>query len=68
MAIFLILGCNDIQLSIVRTPSIYGATIDDSWVAYFDQANPFVLKSSTIIVVDCVTGEIRYVGSANDEN
>jgi hypothetical protein len=49
-------------------PRGYGLSVDAAWVAYLDRHDGFHgLRSSTIIVIDKATLQLRYSGSAMDE-
>jgi hypothetical protein len=53
---------------ITRPPSIYnGPEIARCWIAYGEGVNPWVIQSSTVILIDRKDGVVHYVGSANDE-
>lgn len=51
-----------------RAPMAYGlpARLEDSWIVYLT-GHPFILQSSTIILVSKEDGSVLYYGSALDE-
>lgn len=52
---------------ISRPPSIYnGPDLSRCWIAYLE-SGPWIIQSSTVILVDQRDGVVRYVGTANDE-
>lgn len=50
-----------------RSPSLYGISTENSWVAYIRPPGPPSICSSTIVVMDRNSGKVRYRGSASDE-
>jgi len=51
-----------------RPPSIYnGLDLSRCWIAYLENPNTSIHQSSTIVLIDREDGEVRYVGSGNDE-
>jgi hypothetical protein len=51
-------------------PRPYGAqaSVETTWICNLDEPQaPLMLRSSTIIAVSRVTGQVVYAGSANDE-
>lgn len=50
----------------LRKPSIYDVQLSGAWVVYLQSNTSFGLGPSTIVVIDCKTGALRYVGSAGD--
>lgn len=54
--------------AMARPPSIYdGPDLSRCWIAYLENPNPSIHQSSTIVLIDREDGEVRYVGSGNDE-
>tara|TARA_R110002110_G_scaffold415835_1_gene657174 strand:+ start:7141 stop:7401 length:261 start_codon:yes stop_codon:yes gene_type:complete len=48
-------------------PHVFNDDLSNCWIAYLLPVEIVGLFSSTIIVIDRDTGEIRYQGSASDE-
>lgn len=49
-----------------REPMLYMADLHSCWVAYIEQTGAPRICSSTIVVIDCSSGNVIYRGSAND--
>ena len=49
-----------------RTPCVYNVDLSDCWIAYLVPVR-VGLGPSDIVVIDKITGAVRYIGSANDE-
>jgi len=49
-----------------RLPKLYGVDLMKCWIAYVEDESP-ALRSSKIVLVDKMTGEVVYRGYANDE-
>jgi hypothetical protein len=49
-----------------RTPCIYNVDLSDCWIAYLAPLR-VGLGPSDVVVIDKVTGAVRYIGSAYDE-
>jgi len=49
-----------------RTPCVYNVDLSDCWIAYLVPLR-VGLGPSDIVVIDKITGAVRYIGSANDE-
>ncbi len=45
---------------------IGSGNIKECWIAYLEMPS-FALRSSTIVAISCVTGEVIYIGDAGDE-
>jgi hypothetical protein len=54
------------ELSNRRLPMLYGVNLMNCWIAYVDDESP-AQRSSKIVLVDQITGEVVYRGFANDE-
>ncbi len=50
----------------VRTPCLYNVDLSDCWIAYLESQR-VGLGPSEVVVIDRITGALRYIGSANDE-
>jgi hypothetical protein len=53
--------------AVTRAPSIYeGPDLSRCWIAYLE-SDPWIIQSSTVVLIDRNDGVVRYVGTANDE-
>jgi broad specificity phosphatase PhoE len=53
---------------VARAPALYGGPdLSQCWLVYADVGEPVALRSSIVVLVDRVSGEVLYAGSANDE-
>src|SRR5256885_380025 len=53
----------DLTIQGVRTPTVYAVDLSNSWIAYLASAEAG-LHSNDIVVIDKITGAVRYTGSA----
>jgi len=47
--------------------SIYGAPVEECWIAYVNRPFTGIVRSSTVLLISRRTGKVVYAGSANDE-
>ncbi len=52
--------------SVGRLPLVYGVDFSNCWIVYLTPLR-MGLGPSDIVVIDKMTGAVRYTGSANDE-
>lgn len=50
-----------------RAPFVLDGMPENCWVAYIEKSRPPMLRSSTIVIVDCERGTVLYRGIAGDE-
>ena len=61
-----VLSYEEIDISVPRIYNFPAERLQHFWVAYVEHANRGVLASSLVLLVSKETGEIVYIGSAND--